>query len=98
MVSDCSWYQGTIYAEKKNRKKLKDGEDVEEAAKVLDQIETIKKHRHFGQPYVSIGVLCIHIRHSTSAMIVGVLGIRYLHDHFDDKWSLSLHTYRMEDW
>lgn len=50
MSENERWYRGTVYAEKKNMPHVAYDE---EARKVIRDIETIKIHRHKGQPYVS---------------------------------------------
>ncbi|CAL1713779.1 unnamed protein product [Somion occarium] len=44
------WHQGTVYAEKKHKVTALHNED---SAKVIADIEQIKKQRHIGQPYLA---------------------------------------------
>lgn len=76
------WYGGTRYAERKNKEDADDENSFrhEEAKTVIEQIDTIKLHRHWGQPYVGFitqreifwCLLCLDQ--------VGVVRIHYVYD------------------
>ena len=80
-----------MYAENKARQDLRDGRDVEEAEKVLEQITTIRKHRHKGQPYVSVQRPVVQLV-ALTGLPACVLGVRDLYVDSFHEWSTKLRT------
>ena len=52
-----------MYAENKNRAHAEhpESQNHEKAKEIMDQIKTIKAHRHWAQPYVRLRSLHLHV-------------------------------------
>ena len=103
------WYQGTVYAENTHRDAQRDDlsdEAVDErpdAAKikksrvVMKQIEKIRVHRHWGQPFVRVTFPQILLTYH-SRVLARVVGFRSLYGHHSYKWLVGVCAQRLENW